>query len=100
MSRIDAYLARFPGSVTVKAFAVTIAIAAGIAYPVFYRSEESRQGHDYFSSERPELVSAGQDRARKENRIQRGLVLDKTDGSIHTGDDVGSSSGAPGDKRE
>lgn len=77
MSRIDAWLARskLPGSPAAKAAVTAVAITALLAYPVF-RSREGRQGHDYLSSERPEAVSAGQDRARRENRRKLGLALE------------------------
>ena len=78
---IDGLLARLPGSTSVKAVVAAFALTGAFAYPVFFRSKETRQGHDYLSSERPEAVSAGQDRLRKENRKRRGLTLsDKKEG--------------------
>ena len=95
MSPIDAYLSKLPGSVAAKAFAASLAVGFAVAYPVFFVSKEGRQGHDYFSSERPEAISAAQDRARKQNRIDRGLVLES--GRNSSGDD---SSGTTGEKRD
>lgn len=76
MSRIDAAIAKLPGSSVTKAAITAFAICGALAYPVF-RSEEGRQGHDYLSSERPEAVSAGQDHMRKENRKKLNLTLEK-----------------------
>ena len=92
MSRIDTFLAKMPGSTGAKAFLAALAIGAAVAYPVF-RSKEGRQGHDYFSSERPEAISAGQDHMRKQNRIERGLVLDSTTSSDGSGTTTTTSAG-------
>jgi len=83
MSPIDTFLAKLPGSSVAKAALTSIALTAILAYPVF-RSTEGRQGHDYLSSERPEAISAGQDRARKENRIKLGLSLEKKEDTSTT----------------
>jgi len=80
MSPIDTYLAKFPGSPALKAAVVSFTIVGALAYPVF-RSKEGRQGHDYLSSERPEAISASQDRLRKENRKKLNLTLVDTDSS-------------------
>jgi len=79
MSPIDAAIAKLPGSSVTKAAVAAFAICGALAYPVF-RSKEGRQGHDYLSSERPEVISSGQDRLRKENRKKLNLTLDQHDG--------------------
>jgi hypothetical protein len=43
-------------------------IIAGSAYPVF--SNNQRDGHDLFSSEKPEAIREAQDTKRKEYRRQ------------------------------
>lgn len=77
VSPVDSYLAKLPGSVPAKAAAAGFLLTAALAYPVFRVSREGRQGHDYLSSERPEAISAGQDRLRRENRKRLGLALDR-----------------------
>lgn len=67
MSRVDAWLQRLPGSIAAKSFGVALIVCAALAYPV-YKSTETRQGHDYLSSEKPEAVAAGQEKLRREQR--------------------------------
>jgi hypothetical protein len=72
MSRIDAWVQRLPGSVPFKSFVTACAICAIVAVPVFQKKpEESRQGHDYMSSEKPEIIRATQEQLRKEYRHQK-----------------------------
>jgi hypothetical protein len=79
MTRFERLIQRFPGSTPVKAFLVSSLLIAGLGYPVFSKSpKNSRQGHDYLSSERPEAIQASQERWRKENRIKRNLVLERS----------------------
>jgi hypothetical protein len=70
MSRFDTWVQRLPGSIPVKSFGFSFIVCAILAYPV-YKSTESRQGHDYLSSDKPEAVAAGQEKLRREQRLQR-----------------------------
>ena len=73
MSRIDNFInKRIPGSMPLKAFVASVIVCAAAAYPVFKKPpEESRQGHDYMSSEKPEAIRASQEQLRKEYRRKR-----------------------------
>lgn len=67
-------LHKLPGSVSFKAFSLAVLISAAAAYPVFKKpAEESRQGHDYMSSDKPEAIRASQEQLRKEYRRKRNL---------------------------
>lgn len=66
---MDRFLQKLPGSTPLKAFVVAGIITATLAYPVF-RTQQTRQGHDLFSQEKPEVIAAGQERARREQRQQ------------------------------
>ena len=68
---MDNFVKKIPGSVAVKSFVASTVIVALLAYPVFGISTETRQGHDYLSSEKPEAIRAGQERLRKEYRHNR-----------------------------
>ena len=67
---IDAWLQKLPGRHGIKVLVGTVALLGATAYPVF-RNSESKQGHDYFSQEKPEAVTAGQDHLRKEYRLAK-----------------------------
>ena len=72
MSRLDAALLKLPGSVAAKAFTVSVLLCVASAVPIFRKPpEQSRQGHDYMSSEKPEVIRATQERLRKEYRHKR-----------------------------
>jgi predicted nucleic acid binding AN1-type Zn finger protein len=73
MSRIDDFVnKRIPGSMPLKAFVAAVLFCTAVAYPVFSKSpEESRQGHDYMSSEKPEAIRSSQEQLRKEYRQKR-----------------------------
>lgn len=62
--------------VQARAFAAAVVIVGALAVPVFW-SPESRQGHDYLSSEKPEAIRAGQERLRKEYRHNRNRELNE-----------------------
>lgn len=70
MSRFDAWVQKLPGPIYAKAFAFSAVTCAVLAYPVF-KGRNVRQGHDYLSSERPEAITAGQERMRREERLKR-----------------------------
>jgi hypothetical protein len=71
-SRLEAALHKLPGSVPFKAFTAALVLSAVAAYPVFSKPpEQSRQGHDYLSSDKPEAIRASQEQQRKEYRHQR-----------------------------
>ena len=72
MTVLDQYMARIPGSMPFKAFMAGMICCTALAIPVFFSpTAESRQGHDYFSQERPEAVLAGQERARQQYLQER-----------------------------
>lgn len=73
MSRIDDFVnKRIPGSMPLKAFVAAVLFCSAVAYPVFSKSpEESRQGHDYMSSDKPEVIRATQEQQRREYRQKR-----------------------------
>ena len=76
MSRIDAWIQRLPGSIPFKSFVAACLVCAAAAYPVFQKPpEESRQGHDYLSSEKPEIIRSTQEQLRKEYRHQRNAKI-------------------------
>jgi hypothetical protein len=73
MSPIDNFInKRIPGSIAFKSFAAAVLLCSAVAYPVFKKPpEESRQGHDYLSSDKPEVIRASQEQLRKEYRQNR-----------------------------
>ena len=72
MSRVDAWIQRLPGSLPLKSFVAACIVCTVVSYPVFQKKpEESRQGHDYLSSEKPEIIRSTQEQLRKEYRHQR-----------------------------
>jgi hypothetical protein len=76
MSRIDTFIQRIPGSLPLKSFIAACLVCSVAAYPVFIKSpEQSRQGHDYMSSDKPEVIRATQEQLRKEYRHQRNAKL-------------------------
>ena len=76
MSRIDTLIQRLPGSLPFKSFIAACVVCTVVAYPVFKKPpEESRQGHDYMSSEKPEIIRATQEQLRKEYRHQRNAKI-------------------------
>jgi hypothetical protein len=75
MSRFDSWVQRLPGSIAAKSFGFSVIVCAVLAYPV-YKSTENRQGHDYLSSDKPEAVAAGQEKLRREQRLQRNKEQD------------------------
>jgi len=70
---MDKFVNKLPGTPGVKAFIAASFICGLLAMPVFGVSKEGRQGHDYFSQEKPEAIRSGEERKRKEERQQRGL---------------------------
>lgn len=69
-TRFDTFVQRLPGSIAAKSFGFSVFVCAALAYPV-YKSTEGRQGHDYLSSEKPEVVASGQEKLRREQRLNR-----------------------------
>jgi hypothetical protein len=69
-TRFDTFMQRLPGSVAAKSLGFSVLVCAALAYPV-YKSTEGRQGHDYLSSEKPEVVASGQEKLRREQRLNR-----------------------------
>src|SRR3569832_2802875 len=67
---MDKLIRKIPGSTATKAFVVSLTVAGLCAVPVF-RTSESRQGHDLFSQDKPEVVASGQERLRKQARQQK-----------------------------
>jgi hypothetical protein len=67
---MDKFVNKLPGSTPVKAFVAAVALCGLFAIPVF-RSSETRQGHDYMSSEKPEAIIASQEKLRREFRHKR-----------------------------
>ena len=79
MSRVDAFVNKLPGSLPFKAFCGAMVLCAITAYPVFkQKPEDSRQGHDYMSSEKPEQVKSTQEQLRKEYRRNRDKAVNTT----------------------
>ena len=72
MTRFDAFIQRLPGSIPFKSFVAACIVCTAAAYPVFSKPpEESRQGHDYMSSEKPEAIRSSEEQLRREYRDQR-----------------------------
>lgn len=81
MTRFDAVIQSLPGSVAFKAFAAAVLLCSAAAYPIFRKPpEETRQGHDYLSSEKPESIRASQEHLRKEYRRKRNEDLADKEG--------------------
>ncbi|KAL7557180.1 hypothetical protein ACA910_018333 [Epithemia clementina (nom. ined.)] len=72
-SVVDQLVNRLPGSMTAKAFgtALAITILAGIPYFIKDSTADRRQGHQFFSSEKPEAIIAQQEQARKQYLLQQ-----------------------------
>jgi hypothetical protein len=78
MSRLESIVQKIPGSVPFKAFSTAILLCTVAAYPVFSKPpEQSRQGHDYLSSDKPEAIRASQEQQRREYRHQRNQQKEK-----------------------
>ena len=72
MTRFDGFIQRLPGSIPFKSFVAACIVCTAAAYPVFRKPpEESRQGHDYLSSEKPEAIRSSEEQLRREYRDQR-----------------------------
>ncbi len=69
---VDNFIRKLPGSIPVKAFLAGTGFCVALALPNFIKGD-GQQGHDYFSSEKPEIVAQQQDKFRKELREQRRL---------------------------
>jgi len=67
----DDFVKKLPGGHYTKLFVATSTILAVTAFPIFFNTKEVRQGHDYFSQEKPEAIRAGQEQLRKEYRQAR-----------------------------
>mmetsp|Transcript_13958 Transcript_13958/g.26751 ORF Transcript_13958/g.26751 Transcript_13958/m.26751 type:complete len:85 (-) Transcript_13958:188-442(-) len=68
----DRLLQRVPGSMPFKAFVAGMTLCTVMAYPVFAPSnEKTKQGHDYFSQERPEAVLQAEQASRKQYLKER-----------------------------
>ena len=64
-SPVSSWLQKIPGSVPLKAFGAAVLICSATAYPIFKKpAEDSRQGHDYMSSDKPESIRASQEQLR------------------------------------
>lgn len=68
---MDRFVSKLPGSPAVKAFVASTVVVGLLAIPVFGASKEGRQGHDYFSQEKPEVIRVGQEQQRKLERQAR-----------------------------
>jgi hypothetical protein len=70
---MDRFVSKIPGSPPVKAFGLSLIIAAACAYPVFGggRASETRQGHDLFSQEKPEVIASQEEQKRRQERQGR-----------------------------
>lgn len=93
MTRIDDLVQRIPGSIPLKAFVAACVVSAALAYPVFSKApEQSRQGHDYMSSEKPEIIRSTQEQLRKEYRHQRNANIAAASGTTTSpGEDAGET---------
>jgi hypothetical protein len=69
---VDDFIQLLPGSnLKVKGFVTAIAVTILMAVPIFGGQQQTRQGHDYMSSDKPESIRAEQERQRKEYRQSR-----------------------------
>ena len=70
---MDRFVSKIPGSTPLKAFGLSLLIATACAYPLFGggRASDSRQGHDLFSQEKPEVIASQQEQKRREERLGR-----------------------------
>lgn len=59
------------GNPKTKAFVISAALCGLLAVPLFDPNKKQRQGHDYFSQEKPEAITAGQERQQRLKRKQR-----------------------------
>ena len=73
MTVFDRWLQRIPGSIQFKAFATGVVLCGALGYPIFAAGsgEGQKQGHDYFSQERPEAVIRGEEQLRKQYLQER-----------------------------
>lgn len=67
---LDDRLAKYPGSVATKAFLASL-VVSGVVATSAYKYSTRKQGHDYFSSDKPEVIRAGQEELRKQYRHNR-----------------------------
>jgi hypothetical protein len=70
---MDRFASKIPGSTPVKALGLSVLIAAACAYPVFGggRASETRQGHDLFSQDKPEVIASQEEQKRRQERLGR-----------------------------
>ena len=62
---VDRLVAKVPGSLTVKALGSATVITLLFGIPYFTGTADKRQGHQFFSSEKPEAIILQQEEARK-----------------------------------
>jgi hypothetical protein len=71
MPGFDRFVAKLPGSVQVQAFSVGMVLCIAMGYPIFVSGQKEKQGHDYFSQERPEAILQGEESSRKKYLAER-----------------------------
>ena len=71
MSLVDQWVNRLPGSVGWKAFGTAVVITVACAIPFMNGMGDKRQGHNIFSSDKPEVIAAQQDQERRQQRLQQ-----------------------------
>jgi hypothetical protein len=62
---------KVPGGPRVRVFVGTSFILALSAAPVLMKSSADKQGHDLFSQEKPEAVTASKEKLQREYRINK-----------------------------
>jgi hypothetical protein len=59
---------KIPGGPRVRVFVGTSVILAISAAPVFMKKSADKQGHDLFSQEKPEAITASKEKLQREYR--------------------------------
>jgi hypothetical protein len=59
---------KIPGGPRVRVFVGTTFLVALSAVPVFIKKSPDKQGHDLFSQEKPEAISASTEKLQREYR--------------------------------
>jgi hypothetical protein len=72
---MDNFMKKIPGTPGTKVFLITTAIVGGSYLYVFGEKADAdgsgKQGQHYFSSERPEVIQAGQENQRRLEREEK-----------------------------
>lgn len=72
MSIVERWVKHLPGNSHTQPLAAALLITFLTGIPYFMgKPEDNRQGHQFFSSDRPEAITAQQEQARRDLRLKQ-----------------------------